>query len=70
VATQYGIDKDYLYKTTVYPPKLPACLLDQGLQQQASFSKPVKQEKRLSSLSGLGSEEPTLKSQMEHLIQI
>lgn len=51
VADQYGINIEYLYKTTVYPPRLPKCLLDPTLvvnTPKDAASKPS----RISSISG------------------
>ncbi|CDW81021.1 dna polymerase theta [Stylonychia lemnae] len=38
VAEFYGIDIQYLYKATVYPPKIPSCLQDQSQSIGASNS--------------------------------
>eukprot|EP00347_Sterkiella_histriomuscorum_P009329 403341625 len=54
VAEFYGLDMEYLYKATVYPPKLPVCLQDPS---NSNGSSSMAQSKGLNALS--------LKSKME-----
>ncbi|TNV86103.1 hypothetical protein FGO68_gene147 [Halteria grandinella] len=72
----YDINIEYLYQTSVYPPRLPPCLQDQSLLQgnaskDSSFAKPTS-FRASGILGGADDSNPqeSFKSQMENLIQI